>query len=317
MMTVGGAFYINRIFAVEKSKKVQYNININKIRGAGEKTMSRNHYSLDRNRSYTIRGTAKLLDIASSRYGGDWHSVPHTHDHMELFYIVGGKGQFLIRDQLYPVNANNLVIINPNVTHTEVSLNAQPLEYIVLGIEGITLDDRNTPNGEFSILDHYESAEISGCLRNILREMEQKNPGYEDVCQAYMEILAIRLMRNTALAVSDEEQAAVGNHQCAAVRKYIDLHFKEALTLDMLAEEAHMNKFYLSHAFKREYGVSPINYMITRRIEESKYLLAETDLSMSRIAQLLGFSSLSYFSQVFRRSQGISPMDYRQSTKNI
>ena len=85
----------------------------------------------------------------------------------------------------------------------------------------------------------------------------------------------------------------------------------------MLAEEAHMNKFYLSHAFKREYGVSPINYMITRRIEESKYLLAETDLSLSRIAQLLGFSSLSYFSQVFRRSQGISPMDYRQSTKNI
>ena len=279
--------------------------------------MSRSHYSLNRDQGFTIRGTAKLLDIASSRYGGDWHSVPHTHDHMELFYIVGGKGQFLIRDQLYPVSANNLVIINPNVTHTEVSLNAQPLEYIVLGIEGITLDDRNTPNGEFSILDHYESAEISGCLRNILREMEQKNPGYEDVCQAYMEILAIRLMRNTALAVSDEEQAAVGNHQCAAVRKYIDLHFKEALTLDMLAEEAHMNKFYLSHAFKREYGVSPINYMITRRIEESKYLLAETDLSLSRIAQLLGFSSLSYFSQVFRRSQGISPMDYRQSTKNI
>ena len=109
----------------------------------------------------------------------------------------------------------------------------------------------------------------------------------------------------------------MGNHQCAAVRKYIDLHFKEALTLDMLAEEAHMNKFYLSHAFKREYGASPINYMITRRIEESKYLLVETDLSLSRIAQLLGFSSLSYFSQVFRRSQGISPMDYRQSTKNI
>lgn len=279
--------------------------------------MSRNYYSLDREQTFTIRGTAKLLNVSSAKYGGDWHSVPHTHNHMELFYIVGGKGQFLIQDQLYPVNANNLVIINPNVTHTEVSLNAQPLEYIVLGIEGITLDDRNTPNGEFSILDHYESAEISGCLRNILREMEQKNPGYEDVCQAYMEILAIRLMRNTALAVSDEEQAAVGNHQCAAVRKYIDLHFKEALTLDMLAEEAHMNKFYLSHAFKREYGVSPINYMITRRIEESKYLLAETDLSLSRIAQLLGFSSLSYFSQVFRRSQGISPMDYRQSTKNI
>ena len=279
--------------------------------------MSRSHYSLDKEQTFTIRGTAKLLNVASAKYGGDWHSVPHTHNHLELFYIVGGKGQFSIQDQLYPVNANNLVIINPNVTHTEVSLNAQPLEYIVLGIEGIELATSKDSNGQFNILDHFESADISGCLRNILREMEQKNTGYEDVCQAYMEILIIRLMRNTALAVPTEPKVITGNRQCAAVRRYIDLHFKEALTLEQLAEDAHMNKYYLSHAFKREYGISPINYMITRRIEESKYLLAETDLSMTQIAQLLGFSSLSYFSQVFRRTQSITPMEYRQSTKNM
>ena len=279
--------------------------------------MSRSHYSLDKEQTYTIRGTAKLLNVASAKYGGDWHSVPHTHNHLELFFIVGGRGQFLIQDQLYPVNPNNLVIINPNVTHTEVSLNAQPMEYIVLGIEGIELAASEQSNGQFNILDHFESVEVSGCLRNILREMEQKNTGYEDICQAYMEILIIRLMRNTALAVPSEPQVIFGNRQCAAVKRYIDLHFKETLTLDQLAEDAHMNKYYLSHAFKREYGISPINYMITRRIEESKYLLAETDLSMSQIAQLLGFSSLSYFSQVFRRTQSVTPMEFRQSVKNL
>lgn len=279
--------------------------------------MSRSHYSMDKEQSYTIRGTAKLLNIASAKYGGDWHSVPHTHNHMELFYIVGGKGQFLIEDQLYPVDANNLIIINPSVTHTEVSLNAQPLEYIVLGVEGIELDTSETTNGQYCILDHFESADISSCLRNILREMELKNPGYEDICQAFMEILIIRLMRNTTLAVPTNPQTASGNRQCAVVKRYIDLHFKEALTLEQLAEEAHMNKYYLSHTFKREYGVSPINYMISRRVEESKYLLAETNLSMSQISQLLGFSSLSYFSQVFRRTQSISPMEYRQSTRNL
>lgn len=276
--------------------------------------MSRSHYSLEKDQAYTIRGTVTLLNVASARYGGDWHSVPHTHNHMELFFIVGGKGQFQIQDQLYPVNINNLVIINPNVSHTEVSLNAQPLEYIVLGIEGIELATSENSNGQFCILDHVESVEISSCLRNILREMELKNTGYEDVCQAYMEILVIRLMRNTALAVPTEPQVISANRQCAAIRRYIDLHFKEPLTLEQLAEEAHMNKYYLSHAFKREYGVSPINYMISRRIEESKYLLAETDLSMSQISQLLGFSSLSYFSQVFRRTQSISPKEYRQGT---
>ena len=279
--------------------------------------MSRSHYSINPDQSFTIRGTAKLLNVASARYGGDWHSVPHTHNHMELFFIVGGKGQFLIDDQLYPVDVNTLVMINPNVTHTEVSLNAQPLEYIVLGIDGIELATSNTSNGQFSILNHYESMEISSCLRNILREMEQKNPGYEDVCQAYMEILIIRLMRTTALAVPAEPQTVSTNRQCAAVRRYIDLHFKEPLTLEQLAEEGHMNKFYLSHAFKKEYGLSPINYMISKRIDESKYLLAETDLSMSQIAQLLGFSSLSYFSQVFHRTQDITPKEYRQSQRNM
>ena len=278
--------------------------------------MSRNYYSLDREQTFTIRGTAKLLNVSSAKYGGDWHSVPHTHNHMELFYIVGGRGQFLIQDQLYPVNANNLVIINPNVPHTEVSLNAQPLEYIVLGIEGVELASSEHSNGRFSMLDHFESVEISGCLRNILREMEQKSTGYEDICQAYMEILLIRLMRSTALSVPMQPQQISANRQCAAVKRYIDQHFKETLTLDQLAEEAHMNKFYLSHAFKQEFGVSPINYLISCRIEESKYLLAETDLSISQIAQLLNFSSPSYFSQVFRRTQGVSPVEFRQSTKN-
>ena len=277
--------------------------------------MSRSHYSLDRNQAFTIRGSAKLLNVASATYGGDWHSVPHIHNHMELFYIVGGKGQFLIEDKLYPVNASSLVIINPNIPHTEVSVNAQPLEYIVLGIEGFELAADKNSGGQFCILDHFESAEVSSCLRNILREMELKNTGYEDICQAYMEILIIRLMRNTNLSMAAETQHVSGNRQCAAVKRYIDLHFKEALTLELLAEEAHMNKYYLSHTFKREYGVSPINYMITRRIEESKYLLAETDLSMSQIAQLLGFSSLSYFSQVFRRTQSISPMEYRHNSR--
>ena len=279
--------------------------------------MSRSHYSLNQDQSFTIRGTAKLLNVASAKYGGDWHSVPHTHNHAELFYIVGGKGQFLIEDQLYPVNTNHLVIINPNVTHTEVSLNAQPLEYIVLGVEGVELSMTENSNGQFCILDHFESMDITSSLRNILREMEQKQPGYEDICQAFMEILIIRLMRSTGLSVPAEPQNSVGNHQCAAVRRYIDHHFKESLTLDQLADEAHMNKYYLSHAFKQEYGISPINYMISRRLEESKYLLAETDLSMSQIAQLLGFSSLSYFSQVFRKTQGLSPMEYRQDNKRI
>ena len=279
--------------------------------------MSRSHYGLDKNLSLSIRGTIKLLNIASATYGGDWHSLPHAHNHMELFYIVGGKGQFLIEDKLYPVDASKLVIINRNVNHTEIGVKEAPLQYIVMGIEGLELPAGDDSNGQYVILGHFdESREIYSCIKNILREMELKSPGYEDICQAYTEILTIRLMRSIELSVPGESQHSANNRQCTAAKRYIDLHFKEALTLDDLAEQVHINKYYLSHAFKREYGVSPMNYVITRRIEESKYLLAETDLSTSHISQLLGFSSPSYFSQVFRKAENTSPMEYRQSIRD-
>ena len=279
--------------------------------------MSRYYYGTGSTQPSAIRDTAKLLNVASHKYGGDWKPVPHAHKHTELFFIVSGKGQFIIQDQVFPVNVNNLVIINPNVLHTEASMDAQPLEYIVLGIEGVEMAANDHYNGQFCILDHFESVDISSCLRNILREMEMKNTGYEDICQAYMEIMLVRLMRTIAMKAQDGTGSGSGNRQCAAVKRYIDLHFKEMLTLEQLSAEAHINKYYLAHAFKKEYGVSPINYMISRRIDESKYLLTETDLSVSQIAQVLGFSSLSYFSQMFRKTQQMTPVEFRKSAKNL
>ena len=52
------------------------------------------------------------------------------------------------------------------------------------------------------------------------------------------------------------------NRQCATVKRYIDHHYKENLTLDELAEKVIISKYHMAHAFKREYGVSPINYII-------------------------------------------------------
>lgn len=273
--------------------------------------MSNRRYELDISGQNDIRSSAKLRNVASARYGGDWHSLPHTHGYAELFYIVGGDGQFRIENQLLSVQENQLVIVSPNVIHTEVSYEAHPLEYIVLGIEGLKLSMANNQDSRYRILDYRGGGDILTCMRNIFREMEGKQPGYDVICQAYMEILITRLMRSTSFSLSSNT-APSSSRQCAAIRHYIDTHYKEQLNLDTLAEVAHVNKFYLAHAFKEVYGLSPISYLISRRIEESRYLLRETDMSLSQIAQVLGFSSASYFSQSFRRAEGISPMEYRK-----
>ena len=275
--------------------------------------MSNQRYAMQKYDENGILSHARLLNVSSAKYGGDWHSVPHTHSYAELFYTVGGSGKFRIEDSLYPVEANQMIIISPNVMHTEVSYHATPMEYIVLGIEGLELSAGGDTDGRFCILDYQDGGEILGCLRSILREMEARQQGYEIICQAYMEILITRLMRNIGFSPAAEAAPIPGSRQCASIRHYIDLHYKEPLSLELLADKAHMSKYYLAHTFKAEYGISPINYQISLRIKESRYLLRETDMSLSQIARVLGFSSASYFSQSFRRSEGISPLEYRNS----
>ena len=73
-----------------------------------------------------------------------------------------------------------------------------------------------------------------------------------------------------------------------------------------------MNKYYMVHAFKKYKGLSPINYLINRRLDEARHLLETTDYPVSKIALASGFSSQSYFSQVFRKELNMTPGEYRK-----
>ena len=275
--------------------------------------MSNIHYAFNLMKESRSQEHLKLRSVASAKYGGDWHSIPHSHSYTELFYIIGGNGQFLIDDERFPVREHQLVIVNPNIIHTELSYEAHPLEYIVLGIEGLEISTPGTNEERYCLYTFPSANRVLNCMQSILWEMQEREPEYQMACQAYMDILVVQLMRNTDTSMTQATSSASTNRQCAAIRRYIDNHYKEPLTLDLLAAEVNVNKYYLAHAYKQSYGISPINYMIARRIQEGKRLLTETDLSLSQISEVLGFSSASYFSQSFRKTEGISPVEYRKA----
>lgn len=268
------------------------------------------------------RNKVKLLYVSTAKYGGDWHSTLHTHECTEIFYVVGGSGKFNIEGNLLPVTTDDMVIVNPNVEHTEVSYNKRPLEYIVLGVEGLEYSAGEDADERWFMTNLQNAREaLLHALREMLREIEFKAVGYELICQDLLEVLILRLMRHAGLQFlpTKTEHRKPGrkpSKECAAVRHYIDNHFKENINLDMLSELVHVNKYYMVHSFTKEYGISPINYLISRRIEESKYLLSDTDHSLSQISHMLGFSSPSYFSQSFRRLEGMSPMEFRRSSRS-
>lgn len=277
--------------------------------------MSNQHYTLHYLEESPLRQRLKLRNVASAKYGGDWLSIPHAHNYTELFYIIGGDGMFQIDDDLFPVSANQLIVVNPNVIHTEVGYDSRPLEYIVIGVEGLEVRSPEGQDGRFSVFAFSGPDEILMCMQNILRELQNRELEYETACQSYMEILVIRLNRKAEFSFSPVAEKPAASRQCASIHHYIESHYKEKLTLDLLAEEANVNKYYLAHAFKQEFGISPINYMNICRINEGKRLLTETDLTLIQISGMLGFSSGSYFSQAFRRVEGISPLEYRKSMK--
>ena len=261
----------------------------------------------------TDSSRARLLYVACTNYSEEWNSTLHTHACAELFFITRGHGVFQVRQERFPVAINDLVVVNTSVPHTETSQNGSPLEYIVLGVEGLeTLTDL----GGCALLHLLGAQEaVTTCLRQMAREIRERQPGCDEVCQKLLEIILLRLLRREDFALGRAPEGPRGSRECDLVRRYIDNHFKENLTLDQLAGMVHVSKYYLSHAFRKEFQTSPISYLISRRIQESKFLLRETDLSLSQIAQILGFSSLSYFSQSFRRLEDTSPLEYRKQRR--
>jgi AraC-like DNA-binding protein len=96
---------------------------------------------------------------------------------------------------------------------------------------------------------------------------------------------------------------------------FINEHLSESLSVDYISKETHISKSSLYNIFHIHYGVTISEYVNKARIEHSKELMMNSDLSMENIAYASGFSSLAYFSRVFKAEEKISPTKYKQNLK--
>lgn len=269
--------------------------------------MSSRHYKLSNKEYKNLDG--HLLYITESKYEQDWNSTPHSHHFTELFFVLQGKGTFKVADLNFPIYENDLIIVNSNLVHTELSDSNAPMHYIVLGVDHLEFQNNN--NG-YSLhnLSHVKD-EIQFYFKSILHEARTKADNYEAICQNLFQILIYKLIRDvqTELLAVPSKKATP---ECYFVEQYLNEHFKEDISLQTLSELTYLNKYYLAHVFKNYKGISPINYLIQVRIKEAKHLLETTDYSIAKIASSIGFSSQSYFSQVFRKETNMTPNEYRK-----
>ncbi|GAB6168892.1 AraC family transcriptional regulator [Clostridium carnis] len=268
----------------------------------------------------------ELLYISKSKFENDWHSTAHFHPFTEIFFITNGKGSFHLDDTVVNVKQWDLIIINPNCLHTEKSvINDDPLEYIVLGIDNLTLnfpdtysltDSENTKQ-PYKIMNLNSQKEpVLNAFNLLINEIQKKEYNYELACKSILTLFIINIIRSTTSNLFKEEPQEKMNLECMKIKNYIDSHYSENITLDFLSDMSYMNKFHLAHTFTKQIGISPINYVINKRIDESKNLLSTTNYSIRDIASIVGFSNSSYFSQMFKKVTGDSPKSYRLNKMN-
>lgn len=273
------------------------------------------------NRHYSVKNTdieklnAKLLSISMSKDEKDWQSVLHTHPFTELFYVIGGKGNFLFRNETYSINPGDLIIVPPYLEHTEQSITGSPLEYYVLAIDGISFQEDGKEACTQIFCNFSTASFITDLFEQILFEVRSSEYGSSSICQKLLEILIIRIIRAQHLRPVPATSVRM-TKECAQIKEYLDTNYAEHITLDSLTRLTHMNKYYMAHSFAKYTGLSPIQYLNERRLETACRLLKETDYSVSDISSQTGFSSQSYFTQIFRKKYGITPIKFRQANNS-
>ena len=266
----------------------------------------------------------RLVEMVRFLYIADtdnWRIAMHQHEEFcEWEYVVSGRGTYVIDSRIYPIQAGDLILINCGTGHEEKSEPTDPLiswkATCRMGPQGDLPANVILPSGIEPVIHSGETGrEVEECCENIRYELDKKESGYETMVMLLMEryyLLVTRIIERNGLAMEERSLSLA-----MQVKQYIDIHYAEKITLDILSEKLHANKYYISHEMKEEYQISPIEYLINRRLGEAQNLLNTTELPISEISKKAGYENVFYFNTLFSKRAGVSPTEFRKRTLRV
>ena len=263
----------------------------------------------------------KLLYVSEIRPDASTHPrVMHAHeDFVEIILICSGSSEYLIHDKKYFIRPGDLLVYNAGVVHDEISGPDIEIGSYCVAIGGLHMPGLK-PNMLIPADEGYvfPTGRSFGDLR-ILFEMMFRNlasgePRAEAFCSSLMHALLVKVLAVTEGAdAADEKPVEEPPILGRRIKEYIDRHYMEPITLQSMGEALHISPYYLSHVFKQMSGYSPVQYLLRRRIGEAQTLLITTDLPITRIAEMVGYDTQSYFNLQFTKNVGMPPNKFRQN----
>ena len=189
-----------------------------------------------------------------------------------------------------------------------------PLEnFLQFADLGIT-EDNEMARQPFFLVNGSEKKEISILAEQIVDEKAGDRYAKEFMIHTLTVELMIHLSR--AMRNEWEENLRVKNGKARELvkiaRQYMDENFEQGITVAEAAQYVFLSQGYFTRAFKDELGISPMNYLMRKRIEKACELLENNEIKVSSIAVQSGFSSPQRFNVAFRKLMGKTPMEYRK-----
>lgn len=256
----------------------------------------------------TSCGTYRLRTIPSFRT-----VRPNGRSDYQILYVASGKVTLSIGNDDYEVAAGNMILYHPHEEQNYAYSGNDNAEVYWIHFTGNAVIEI-LKTYDFPIHEHsfyvgniflYENL-----FKEIIRELQNRNPQYEELTILYFKQLLLLVQRNRT------EYRHISNHsmmqEIELAKNYFHDYYRDAISIEQYAHSKNMSTCWFIRSFRAVTGSTPLQYIHTIRMNNAKTLLEYTQHNITEIARLVGFDDPLHFSHFFKRHTGVSPSEYRK-----
>ncbi len=245
---------------------------------------------------------------------------PHHHDFYELYCLLSDSYIYHVENNQYVLKPGNLILVRPGETHwPEFEGKPRDIERIVLWLNPGFISSLSIflPQTLGTIGSHLEDEHliepeektyqvILGLLYSLLYEKNRADADSQYLCHLILSQLLIHISRvlNRRTAAPEEPGSRYG--AIMKVHEYINTHFRETLTVTMLAQRFFMDKNTMTRQFKQVVGITPGDYLRRKRLENAHDLIRQ-GYGAQQAGFACGYTDYSAFYRAFCRHYGFPP----------
>lgn len=281
-----------------------------------QNTEVRKHYTVSKISSGCKN--AKLLYAGELKKTSNWEEQMHSHAFCEIIYVKSGTGILHTNNATTTIREGDLLLYNLGTLHSESSADNDELALFFCGIDRLKLQGK--PENALLDTDSFPvfrtgalKCSFESYFSDLIREVSTKPYYYDEISHSLIMIILNMILR--LLAQQDESYFST-NESYLTARKFIDDNYEKIESLDDISRSVYISRYYLAHLFKEYGGVSPIQYVIAKRMEKAKKLLLETALSVREIALQTGYAEVASFLKTFKKTERMTPSEFRKTQKS-